>query len=109
MQSNDIYERFDKIRKQKGLSLYAVAKKASCTSEALYKWRDRKTSPSLYLLECLSYALNIELAELLYDEPILIVVNEIDKNLITEINKLENKDKETLLYYAQTLLENKRT
>ena len=103
LQSNDIYVRFNKIRIQKGFSLYAIAKKAGFTSEALYKWRDRKTTPSLYLLESICYALDIQIVDLLYDEPTLILCNDTDKELFRQIGDLTNLEKMQLSTYIRML------
>ena len=107
LQSNDLYLRFDSIRRKKGLSLYAIAKNSGCTSESLYKWRDRKTTPSLYLIECICAALEIEMAELLYEDPVYIAREDIDKELIQQIKNLRGKDKENLLSYIHDNIENK--
>lgn len=59
LDSERIYNRMDELRKEKNMSIYELAKRANVSCAAIYKWRDRKSTPSMYLLECICYALNV--------------------------------------------------
>ena len=91
------------------MSLYAVAKKAGCSSEALYKWRDRKTSPSSYLLESISYALDLNIIDLLSDDATVTLSDATDKEIFKLIKDFSKIEKAKLLNYARTLIDDRHT
>lgn len=103
LDSKTLFDRFDKIRKEHGLSFYAIAKNGGFSCEALYKWRDRLSSPSLYLLESICYALNIKLIDLLYDNAIVLTPEE--KKIYDSIKTLDMSKKEKLIELIKTLLD----
>lgn len=57
----------DKFRKEQKMTLYALAKKACISPNALYHWRDCQSSPTLYVLSCLADALGVSPESLIFD------------------------------------------
>lgn len=55
-ESTAIYNRVEKLRLEKKWTIYELAKHANISVNSLYRWRDKKSSPSLYLLENLAEA-----------------------------------------------------
>ena len=66
-ESSAIYNRVDKLRLEKNWTIYELAKKANISVNSLYRWRDKKSSPTLYLLENLAEAFGVSLLYLLFD------------------------------------------
>ena len=91
--SAEIYQRVDKIRLNKGWSLYHLAD----LSNILYSWRDRNSSPTLYLIESIADAFNISpISLLLKDEEICAIQNE-HKELFSRWNALSLEQKNSLM------------
>jgi len=63
----DIYNKIERLRKDKGLTVYALSKEAGISHSMFYSWRSRKTMPSIETLEQISGALGISLCKLLFD------------------------------------------
>lgn len=97
LQSESIYNRVDEIRKAKGWSIYELAKKANITENSIYKWRDKKSAPTLYLLESISDAFGISIINLLVNEEAIIALTEEQQNLIKSWNTLKDSQKRALL------------
>ena len=66
-ESTAIYNRVEKLRLEKKWTIYELAKHANISVNSLYRWRDKKSSPSLYLLENLAEAFQVSLLYLLFD------------------------------------------
>ena len=57
-----VYERIKKLADEKGISIYALEKKAGLPNGTIGKWRDG--SPTLKSLEAVANALELPLSEL---------------------------------------------
>lgn len=62
-----IYDKVERLRKDKNLTIYALSNQAGISHSTLYSWHSRKTMPTLDVLEKICDALNITLSELLFD------------------------------------------
>ena len=65
--SKELYEKIDKIREEKGLTLYALGVKAGLSHNTLNSWKSTHTMPTLEVLDNLCYALGVHLCTVLYD------------------------------------------
>lgn len=63
-----IYEKVDMLRKEKGWTIYELAKKMGIAPTTLYNWRDRDSLPSLSLLDAACSAFGISVIDFLLDE-----------------------------------------
>ena len=61
-----IYERIKKLADEKGISIYALEKKAGLKNGAIGKWR--KSSPTLESLEAVANALEVSVGSLIETE-----------------------------------------
>ena len=85
--SKALYEKIDAMRKEKGLSINGLAQEAGISAMALYHWRERRSSPTLSVLDALCSALGTTLINFLMDE------NDISENeeLISVWNRLSRE------------------
>lgn len=67
LSSMEIYNRVDKLRQEKGLSVNDLSTKAGISHSTLNSWKLRGTMPKLDVLDGLCYALDTHLAALLFD------------------------------------------
>ena len=67
LSSREIYNRVEKLRKEKGLSVNELSTAAGISHSTLNSWKIRGTMPKLDTLESLCYALDKPLAALLFD------------------------------------------
>lgn len=63
-----IYAKIDALRKERGWTIYELAKRASISQTAIRHWRDENVAPSLALLEAVCSAFGINLLTFLMDE-----------------------------------------
>lgn len=67
LNSMELYEKIEKIRIQKGISVAKLNEAAGISHSTLSSWKYRQTTPKLETLDSICFALGISLAELLYD------------------------------------------
>ncbi len=67
LNSMELYEKIEKIRIQKGMSVAKLNKAAGISHSTLSSWKTRQTMPKIESLDSICFALGISLAELLYD------------------------------------------
>lgn len=103
-----IFERVEKLRAEKGWTTYKLAKKAGVSVNALYHWRDRRSSPTLYLLQCLSIALEVPLTYLVFDRDKIENLSNEQKMLIERWNRLKHKEKISIMSVLDAFEENKK-
>lgn len=106
LRSETIYNKVDKIRKERGWTFYQLAKKAGLTENAFYRWRDKKSSPTLYLLEAIADAFEISVINLLLSDDDLAALTEDQKSLIQKWSTLKDDQKKSLLDLIETFQRN---
>lgn len=94
--SEKIYNRVDELRLQKGWSVYELAKRAGVTQNTLYRWKSKKSSPTLYLLENLAGALNISVVHLLIDHAEFVDSTAEQQDLLNKWNMLTDDQRKTI-------------
>ena len=67
LSSRELYERVDKLRREKGMSVNELSSAAGISHSTLNSWKLRGTMPKLDVLDGICYALGIHLMTLLYD------------------------------------------
>ena len=80
MDSLEILDKVDRLRKQKGMSVYRLTIEAGVSHNTLNAWRKRQTMPSFGVLEALCNALNISMT-------VLFIENDIELNALSEETK----------------------
>lgn len=64
--SNELYEKVDRLRKEKGLTLHKLSVMAGISHGTMNSWRNRGTMPKYDVIEGICDALNISPISLLY-------------------------------------------
>ena len=77
LNSMQLYEKIEKIRIQKGIPVAKLNKATGLSHSTLSSWKYRQTMPKLETLDSICFALEIPLAELLFD-----VSSDIAPNLV---------------------------
>ena len=67
LSSRELYERVDKLRREKGMSVNELSSAAGISHSTLNSWKLRGTMPKLDVLDGICYALGIHFMTLLYD------------------------------------------
>lgn len=67
MNSDEIYEKVERLRKAKGMTIYVLSQEAQISHSTLYSWQKRKTMPTLEVLEKIADALGTTLSKLLFN------------------------------------------
>lgn len=92
LNSMELYEKIEKIRIQKGMSVAKLNKAAGISHSTLSSWKTRQTMPKIESLDSICFALGISLAELLYDiDSDKLTGEEIE--LLTYYNLIKSKSK----------------
>lgn len=87
----DILERIDKLRIEKGWTLYKLAEESLLTQSTLSNMFIRKTQPSIATLTSICNGLNISLSEFFAEETTTPSVEE--SVMLNNYRKLSNKHK----------------
>lgn len=85
MNSQEIFEKVEKLRKAKGMTIYVLSQEADLSHSTFYSWQKRKTMPTLEILEKIAGALGTTLAKLLFN---------------LEANEMSEEQKELLELWA---------
>ena len=96
LSSRELYERVDKLRMEKGLSVNDLSTKAGISHSTLNSWKIRGTMPKLEVLDGICYALGTHLAALLYDMDIENISAE-EVELLALWKPLDKTQKEAVL------------
>lgn len=96
-ESSAIYNRVEKLRLEKKWTIYELAKHANISVNSLYRWRDKKSSPSLYLLENLAEAFQVSLLYLLFDIERVDFLTVEHRMILDKWNRLNISQKNTVL------------
>ncbi len=98
--SKALYDKIDALRKEKGLSIHGLAQEAGISAMALYHWRERRSSPTLSVLDALCSALGTNLINFLMDE------NDVSehKELIGIWNRLSREQQKSMIALMKSML-----
>ncbi|MDE5911611.1 MAG: helix-turn-helix domain-containing protein [Clostridia bacterium] len=92
-----IYDKVNRLREEKGWTLYKLAEKAGVSKSALYNWRDKESIPSLIVLDSLCGALEITIIDFLLDGDELMSLTEEQKTLLDELGTLTSSQRKALI------------
>jgi len=67
MNSQEIFDKIERLRNAKGMTIYILSQEADLSHSTFYSWRKRKTMPTLEVLERIAGALGTTLAKLLFN------------------------------------------
>lgn len=102
LNSMELYEKIEKIRIQKGMSVAKLNKAAGISHSTLSSWKTRQTMPKIESLDSICFALGISLAELLYDiDSDKLTGEEIE--LLTYWKQLDKEQKQALMLTAKAM------
>ena len=102
--SKKIYGKIDKMRLDKGWSLYRLAELAGISVNSLYSWRDRNSSPTLYLIENIANAFSVSPVTLLLEAEDAKAVDEEHGRLIEYWNLLNAEQKKSLMNMLKSFI-----
>lgn len=90
----DINKKIEKLRFQRGWSMYELAQEAGITQSTLTSMMQRGNPPKLETLSCICEAFGITLAQFFTEDEELELLGKSEKELISLYRKLpENKQK----------------
>ena len=98
-----VYRRVDDLLKAKGWTIYELAKNAGVTNSTIYHWRDRKTLPSLELLDAVCYAFGISVVDFLLGDDGLLALTEEQNELMKLWNNLTREKKSAIINLMKTM------
>lgn len=59
---DDILEKLDRIRKEKGLSVFKLTELAGLSENTIYNWYNKGSQPTIYALKSVCEVLNVSLS-----------------------------------------------
>ncbi len=93
----DVIERIEKLRKERGWTVYTLALEAGVTQSTLATMYQRNTPPKLETLQLICEAFGITLAQFFLEDEKVEILSAKEKELLTAYRKLpENKQKALL-------------
>lgn len=99
----DVLERILYYRSQKKWSEYQLAEKSCLTQSTISSWYRKNMLPSISSLEKICNAFEITLSEFFALEEDNFTLTDVQKKLLTETNRLTDKQKLALLDFLKTL------
>lgn len=99
----DVLERILYYRSQKKWSEYQLAEKSGLTQSTISSWYRKNMLPSISSLEKICNAFEITLSEFFALEEDNFTLTDVQKKLLTETNRLTDKQKLALLDFLKTL------
>lgn len=97
LDSKGIIERVETLREARGWSLYELAKQAAVPVSTLYNWRDKKSLPTLELLDAVCYAFGISVVDFLMGDDGLLALTEEQNELMKLWNSLTCEKKSAII------------
>ena len=99
----NVLERILYYRSQKNWSEYQLAEKSGLTQSTISSWYQKNMLPSISSLEKICNAFEITLSEFFAFEEDNFTLTDVQKKLLTETNRLTDKQKLALLDFLKTL------
>lgn len=96
-ESKQIYDRIDKLRLDRGWSIYHLAELANVSVNSLYSWRDRHSSPTLYMVESIATAFEINPINLLLSREDIAAIDTEQRELLDRWNTLSSEQKDSMM------------
>lgn len=96
LNSKELYEKVEKLRIQKGLSVAQLNRLAGISHATLNSWKIRGTMPKLEVLDGISLALEIPISALLYDIEVDNLTGE-EIELLSYWKKIDNEQRKAIM------------
>jgi transcriptional regulator with XRE-family HTH domain len=96
LNSEQLYDKIEKLRIQKGMSVAKLNKLAGISHSTLSSWRTRQTMPKLEVLESICFALGVPLASVLYDVDVDKLTGE-EIELLTYWKKIDEEQRKAIM------------
>jgi len=96
LNSQELYEKIERIRIQKGMPVAKLNKLAGISHSTLSSWRTRQTMPKLEVLESICFALGVPLASVLYDVDVDKLTGE-EIELLTYWKKIDEEQRKAIM------------
>ena len=96
LSSEELFEKVEKLRQQKGLTFAKFNELAGISHSTLNSWKTRGTYPKIDILDGIACALEVPLTELLFD----VDVNNLQPDeveLLSEWKKLNEEQKKAII------------
>ena len=101
----DIPNRFQKLRTDKGFSVYRLSKESDVSENYIHKIERGENQPSVYILEKLLSCLGVTLSEFLNDNAEIMYLSDFERDLLESVRVLP-KEKATAILHMAKLLKN---
>ena len=99
-----LYDKVDKMRLEKGWSIYHLAELSNVSVNTLYSWRDRGSSPTLYLIENIAKAFDVNPISLLLQDEELAAIEGERKQLLELWDNLSHEQKDSLIKMIRSFI-----
>ncbi len=93
----DINKKIEKLRFQRGWSMYELAQEAGITQSTLTSMIKRGNPPKIETLSCICEAFGITLAQFFMEDEALEILSKEEKRLITSYRKLPATKQKALI------------
>ena len=93
----DINKKIEKLRFQRGWSMYELAQEAGITQSTLTSMIKRGNPPKIETLECLCQAFGITLAQFFMEDEHLEALSKNEKELLSSFRKLPEAKQQALI------------
>ena len=103
MESLEIFDKIDRLRKDKGWTQNHLSTQAGISHSTLHNWKSRQTMPSFEVLEALCDALQISLSQLFSSDGSADELPEENKRLLEYWSTLNRKQKGLVMDLIVTL------
>ena len=103
----DILEKINKLRKDRGWSIYKLADEALITQSTLANMFTRQSTPSIQTLQQICNAFNMTLSEFFNEEENFELKTE-EKAVLNKYKKLQPNDQKIILDLLDLFIKNKK-
>lgn len=93
----DINKKIEKLRFQRGWSMYELAQEAGITQSTLTSMMKRGNPPKIETLECICEAFGITLAQFFMEDEALEILSATEKDLVSLFRNLSDRKQLALL------------
>lgn len=99
----DIHQKFQQLRKQKGVSVYKLSKITDISENHIHSIERGESQPSVMILERLLDALGSNLAEFFNDDSAVLYPTSTEREIIGELRRLDENQINALLQLTKTM------
>lgn len=103
LNGKEIYDKVDRLREERGWTIYQLAMKAGVAPTTIYNWRDRLSSPTLSLLDAVCCAFGITVIDFLLNDDKLTALTEEQKDVLKLWNSLSDEQKESIVNLMKSM------